>query len=157
MSYVNKVVLNGSEVQLNSLEGLQDAQGHNRFIEGDLTLETITGFTFTYGKWSLSGTHLMIVIAGTVDANTTLLDNTKFTDIYFPEWILEKIYPTVGTLVMSNTIKFYQTDASWVITEHPISLGKNTDKVNIVNGSGNKAFVEAQSFRMQFDLLIDND
>ena len=36
---------------------LVDSDGHDRFISGDITTSTIAGVEFTYGKWSLRGSH----------------------------------------------------------------------------------------------------
>lgn len=60
-----------------AFEDIVDKNGNPRFIEGTITPETISGITFTYCKWSLSGTHLMIVLAGTCK-NVTLANNTTF-------------------------------------------------------------------------------
>ena len=51
---------------------LVDKDGHERFIEGDIPDPEITGLTPIYYKWSLSGTHLMIVMAGTIENGTNL-------------------------------------------------------------------------------------
>ena len=58
---------------LKAFENIVDKDGHKRFIEGTPTNPTIEGVEITYAKWSLSGTHLMLVMAGNV-ASTTVLD-----------------------------------------------------------------------------------
>ena len=71
------------------MENIKDNSGHNRFIEGDLDTYTVANVTFSYAKWSLSGTHLMIVLAGTnkqqVNAGTYLAEFEP------PTWIYNKI------------------------------------------------------------------
>ena len=46
------------------MEDIVDADGHKRFIEGNVTPANIIGENdIQYAKWSLSGSHLMIVLA----------------------------------------------------------------------------------------------
>lgn len=155
MNYVNKVVLNGNEVQLNSLEGLQDAQGHNRFIEGDGNVsQTQTGLTSTYCKWSLSGTHLMLVLAGYF-ADTTQIADSTIAKFSIPTWILDKIYPTYSTHIEDKTIKAYNDDASST-QNFEFALTKLSDGLYLIPNSLT-TMTDKRNFRAQFDLLIDND
>ena len=55
-----------------SITTLVDSQSHNRFVEGEGDLKTIAGITFTYNKWSLSGTHFMLVLAGSIANGTAI-------------------------------------------------------------------------------------
>ena len=75
---------------LKVFENIVDKDGHKRFIEGDITPAETTGITFTYAKWSLSGSHLQIVLAMTIAAGTYstfyLGDITNL-----PKWIFDKI------------------------------------------------------------------
>ena len=54
------------------MANIVDADGHNRFIEGNIATEEIEGVTWAYARWSLSGTHLMCVLAGTIEDETAL-------------------------------------------------------------------------------------
>ena len=56
------------------LENIKDDNGKFRFIEGTPIPTTTTGVTYSYSKWSLSGTHLMIVIVAT-GVNGTVCQN----------------------------------------------------------------------------------
>ena len=71
------------------IENIYDEDEHKRFIEGDLTLQTIEGVSFSYGKWSLSGTHLMVVIAGSI-ANETVIASLPLISEhhYFSQWVV---------------------------------------------------------------------
>ena len=71
---------------------LVDADGHNRFIEGDIEIEEITGITKTYGKWSLSGTHLLIVLCLGAVVGTTI--SGTLANITLPSYIASKIVQT---------------------------------------------------------------
>ena len=56
---------------LEIFERIVDKDGHKRFIEGEIELaDSITYLTNLYGKWSLSGSHLMLVICIRTDENT---------------------------------------------------------------------------------------
>ena len=135
---------------------LVDSQGRNRFIEGNITAETITGITQTYGKWSLSGTHLMLVVCFEL-ANSAVISSTKLCKIELPTWVFDKVKPIYG-----NTINPYVSFTGGVVTggtgtgnqNISCSLTKETDYVAIniysVTSSGDRGF------RVQFDLLIDN-
>ena len=77
-----------------TLDDIVDSKGNKRFIEGEGTPATITGMTITYNKWSLSGTHLMLVLAGTFDNDVSA--TATLVSFELPEWILNKIVPIGG-------------------------------------------------------------
>ena len=132
---------------------LVDSDGHDRFIEGDITIETITGVTQTYGKWALCGYHLMIAVAGSIDNGTTLTAGTfaKITDL--PAWVYDKIVPMIaGVSVEQKTFLVFNDDYS----NQSITgvLQKLADgKLQIYNGSLTAS--KDRSFRFIFDLIID--
>lgn len=134
------------------LENIEDAQGHKRFIEGDITLDEISGLTQRYGKWSLSGSHLLIVVAGTL-ANTTQL-NGKIASLNLPKWIVDKIQIIYGIAVVRQTDYAYANDGSSNQTMLDV-LAKQSNEIQIHTYSIT-ASAERQ-FRIQFDLLIDNE
>ena len=136
---------------LNAIEALVDASGNPRFIEGDGTPATITGFISTYCKWSLSGTHLMLVLAGSF-ANGTVISGDIAT-FNLPDYIKDKIFAFVG-----NFIEFKS------IVARAESLGtQNIEFQNILTSTGvkfatsNVTLTADRYFRVQFDLLIDNE
>ena len=136
---------------------LVDADGNNRFIEGDITPATITGLSFSYAKWSLSGTHLMIVLAGTVVANTTISDNTSLASVDVPQWILSKIYPISSSSVENKDVYSYKENAPWTTETFKVSLAKYDDRLRINNIFGTQTLENNGAFRIAFDLLIDNE
>lgn len=141
---------------LNDVASLVDSAGNSRFIEGDLKVNEITGVTFTYGKWSLSGTHLMIVLAGNVANGTTINAQTYFANAYLPAYIIDKIFPVTSTLVDFKSITYY--------SESPVTTqSANCDLVKDENNgrmrlrSNSITLTANRNFRIQFDLLIDAD
>ena len=155
MAYINKIVVNGSEVNANQLEGVLDKDGHNRFIEGNLIPETVSGVSPSYYKWSLSGTHLMIVFV--FEADTNIASETTLATINVPTWILNKIQAIAsGTTVVTykevigrtfGTAENYQKDLFVLI--------KDDGQLQIISSA---ITVPGTStvYRIQFDLLIDN-
>lgn len=135
---------------LKIFEDIVDKQGHKRFIEGDITIETITGVTQKYGKWSVSGTHLMIVLAVDVENGVSFTSGSTIATITnIPQWVLDKIFPISGTVVVPY-IDFSGQGQNW-----GVRLEKNSsDKLQL------KAYSitmnQDRSFRIAFDLLIDN-
>lgn len=142
-----------------SLVNIEDTNGNKRFIEGDITVETIEGVTQSYGKWSLSGTHLMIVVAGSTAANTTIGDNTTIADISLPRWVMDKIIPgsfAGGQFVAANNQKFYTS--SYTFTEKVLPLLKiSNNRLRILNNAGSFTLTNPTEFRIEYDLVIDTD
>ena len=135
---------------------LVDASGHDRFVEGELTTSSITDVEFTYKKWSLSGTHLMLVLAFNADVGAQLTANKVLAEANLPSWIVEKIIPTFGIFV---EVKSYNlVDGTWTYTtQSSVALAKYNDVISIRNIS-NRTIADAKQFtRIAFDLLIDND
>lgn len=138
-------------------EKITDAQGHKRFIEGDIMMNTIEGVTQTYGKWSLSGTHLMLVVALNIAASTSLASGTAvFSDIDFPDWVRDKVIPVYpsGRIALTSVTFRDSADAG---QNAVIALTKrNDDKVDLIFYES-LTTTTAKSGRIQFDLLIDNE
>ena len=143
---------------LKVFEHIVDKDGHPRFIEGDMTMETVSGVTQTYGKWSLSGSHLMIVLAGSVENSTALALATWVSDVGLPDWIMEKIVPVFAGNVSINSVTL--ADDSWGTQTGQFTLRKTTvDDATVVqiNFVSTLTLTSTKSFRVQFDLLIDNE
>ena len=160
MSYVNKVVVNGQEVNLNQLEGILDAEGHNRFIEGEGVTRVISGVTPQYNKWSLSGSHLMIVLAFKLDANATLVNYDILEDIDIPEWISNKIFAlgdgSTGWIEVKDT-KPYTNEGVPTGDPKTFILTKTSGgDLRVYYISANFTPDADRYFRVQFDLVIDN-
>lgn len=160
MSYVNKAVVNGQEVNLNQLEGILDAQSHNRFIEGELDINPISGVTYNYKKWSLSGSHIMFVVSGIISNGTTIPNAEVITGVELPEWLMNKIYPC-GTGNIKDIISYNDFNLVGVNSysrsnqQFYITKVESANKI-FINKSGSFTASEDTYFRLQFDLLIDN-
>lgn len=134
------------------MESIKDKNGNLRFIEDAGVLATISGVTFTYNKISLSGTHLMIVLAGSIDNTTALTTNLLLADYNVPEYIYDKISVLFGTVVDVKSVTFYASD--WSNQNANIILRKENDKISLYCGA-NVTMSADRNFRIQFDLLID--
>lgn len=156
----NKVLIEksmefGNDTSLiNALRNITDDYGNKRFIEGNITTNEITGVTFTYAKWSLSGTHLMMVLAGNISNGTTLSFATWSTLNNLPDFIKNKIVPTFDDIVEIKYVHAYKSD--WTGQDIGFVLVKNASGVSIVETSTPTLDYDGQ-FRVQFDLLIDTD
>ena len=131
-------------------EDIKDKNGNPRFIDGIIAIESISGVSLKYGYWSLSGTHLLIVIAGNVVSGTSLTDTT-LAKVNIPQWILDKIVVISGNYVVSSSGQFYGESG---LTNYDIYLRKQPNRLDITCGTLVPA--EDMSFRIQYDLLIDN-
>lgn len=148
----------GAITELPIFENIVDAQGHKRFIEGDGVPANDTNINVTYCKWSLSGSHLMLVLAGSI-ANETTVPAGTYAQFNLPEWIRNKIYPVfAGTRLEIKEVPLYGDD--WSTEEHypfAIALTKNNDGLAFINVNYPAVTTAERFFRVQFDLLIDNE
>lgn len=139
---------------LNDIASLVDSAGNPRFIEGDGTGKTLSGLTISYCKWSLSGTHLMVVCAGNITNGTTLTTGNIAT-FTLPEWILNKIYPVWSSAyIEKKDIKFFADNFTEQTTTGILSKGSTSIAIYV---SSALALTANRAFRIQFDLLIDTD
>jgi len=137
------------------VQNLKDGAGNKRFIEGNIETEDITGVTFSYSKWSLSGSHLMIVICGDILENVTVSSNEKVCDISFPNYIKDKLMPIYSAWLGSKNAECIEE----VTFSHNVFLNVDMDKtangVVINTGAAITASENKRHFRLTFDLLID--
>ena len=137
-----------------TVEADGDVSARPLIVEGDGVPLEQEGVTITYCKWSLSGTHLMIVLAGSF-ANTTVIANNKILASYaIPSYILDKIYPVWLTFMEAKNIDVYGQD--WTKQQIFIKFGKENPGLTITTGSA-LTLTADRNFRIQFDLLIDNE
>lgn len=144
-------ITESGDVENPTLETIKDKNGNLRFIEGNVAIPTISGLTFTYNKWSISGTHLMIVLAGEIEDATTISAD-ELLNIDLPQWIKDKIFTTSGIIVYSQSATLMAMDLS--TTQWLLYLQKpNDNTINIYNTE--ITTTKKYYFRTQFDLLID--
>ena len=141
-----------------TLEDIEDSAGNKRFVEGNgaIASSISSKITGSFIKWSLSGTHLMLVCAGTVNGSYNFAAEdplATFTDI--PEYIRNKIVVLPNNYLESKTC-YFQKGLTKTSFEDSLRYLSAFSKLNIY-------FDEAVNpetgsyFRIQFDLLIDAD
>ena len=135
------------------ISSLVDSSGNNRFIEGDLTPVTMTGVTYSFKKWSLSGTHLMIVACGTIASGNKFVGGGDLFKVEVPSWILSKIQPTMNALI--SYASFSAIDNTYSSTQVSIYFDKKTNHILCGVSSESSEFTADANFRIEFDLLID--
>ena len=132
---------------LTIMENIVDADGNKRFTEGEIDVIN-SNVTPTYNKWSLSGTHFMVALAGKITPSTL---NEPIAEINVPSYIFNKIYPLINKLIERRSFQFY--DDNGVLVSTTISYRKET--TNLALSVDNQTFTADTNFRIQFDLLID--
>lgn len=139
------------------LERIKDANGNLRFVEGNGFYSSQAGRTITYCKWSLSGTHLMFVLAGTYDEGA-IVQGGDLCSFRLPQYIYDKIYPVFATSrIEVKGLTLISDDWTSESTKPSIVLTKAGDRyISFANVTPNFAVSQARAFRLQFDLLIDN-
>lgn len=153
-----KAVENESaESGIKVFENIKDKDGHYRFIEGDITLSSSlpSGITLTFGKWALSGSHLLIVVAGDVENGTVILNASTIATVNLPDWIKAKIYPMAGNYIDYQT--FYLRASDFTSQSLGVSLQKVSDVIRLVQTDSTFTASKDRGFRFAFDLLIDNE
>lgn len=139
-------------------EDITDKDGHNMFIGEAFNGKVIEGVEYTYSYWSLSGTHLMIVLAFKIEDETTWVGGAGISaNIELPKWILDKIYPTAEAsgYIEYKTIQTFTQDTGSPAQTMAFYLAKGSEVIRIIAGG----FTANGSLagRIQFDLLIDNE
>ena len=138
------------------LENIKDKDGHNRFIEGVINIQNHykeSGVTQNYGKWSLSGTHLMVVLAGAI-ADTSVIGSGLFASFTVPEWVYNKIFPVASTYLDSKDIAL--RDENWGTQAITVAFVKGDNALRVYLTSS-VTLTSTKGFRIAFDLLIDNE
>lgn len=150
--------------ELTTLMGnIVDSHGNARFVEGDLTLRAPfadLGVTMLYGKWSLSGSHLMFVLALNIPSGVTTPRNTTISIVTLPSYIADKL---VGLWTTVIDIKNFDVRNSQSWYQNVLSLSN----VKLVRSpSGNTIYIDASDSittevdsicRIQFDLIVDSE
>ena len=138
-----------------AMENIVDKDGHERFIEGDIDLaESVAeGIEKIYGKWSLTGTHLLLVICFSIASGTVHSFGKVVDSINLPQWIKDKIIPVASQTVDLKSIAFYGSDLSTQNTTAYLVKSSNIVYINV----GSITASADRSVRIAFDLLIDNE
>lgn len=145
--------------KIKDLSKIVDEHGNPRFVEGNLTPTAFEGCTYDYAKWSLSGTHLMIVIAGTIASGTHFSGTQNFLeDFELPQYIRDKIFPIGQYGVFdSKSFNIYAESNNTIAHSRTLYIQKHGNNIGIYSNGSAYDFAANCYFRIQFDLLIDTD
>ena len=141
---------------LKIFENIVDEDGHERFIEGNGSVEASrTDIHTKYLKWSLSGSHLMLVACFEVDNGATFAGGRPFI-FELPQWIMDKIVPVWNNRYIINyTGAFYGDD--FTSQSYGCVLDKVDNKLKFYFHTGSLTLTKKRATRIEFDLLIDNE
>lgn len=135
-------------------ENFNDKNGNARFVEGNITVDTQEGLNISYAKWSLSGSHLMIVIAGDVISGYNATLSLK-TQINLPNYIRNKIHTLgLGDNISYSTLFKYDNTSASVGSDTAILIDAST-YLGIYHSYAIEGGTSGCAFRIAFDLLID--
>lgn len=138
-------------------ENIVDKDGHKRFIGGSLTIEAFNSREVKYAHWSLSGSHLLIVICFSVANSETIGTSQVICNLngQIPQWIIDKIYPIFSDIVEYKTLDFRADN----YTSQTASgyLQKTTAGTLRIFTGGNLTLSADRTVRIAYDLLIDNE
>lgn len=133
-----------------NLEDIVDSAGNKRFIEGAINT-SISNINNNYKGWSLSGTHLMIVLSFSVLLNINLSEGQKIASVDIPSWVKQKIRTAYLTTVDKKVFNNYAGNDTF-----NVELYKSGQEIEI-HSAETKTLAEGSIFRIQFDLLIDDN
>ena len=157
------IATNGAQDNIDGTElttlmsNIVDSHGNKRFVEGTGTTVLTSGQAdIAFCKWSLSGSHIMFVMAGTIKANATITGGSWLANYVVPQWIADKIIPVWDKAnIEMKDIRLYADD--WTNVTVSAMLTKTGRTVHIINTGAINNSEKNRSFRIQFDLLIDSD
>ena len=139
------------------IANLVDKNGHVRFIDFVGAPLQQEGFTASYCKASLSGSHLLIVLAFSIANATEIASGAKLMQLALPKSICDKIYPVWhNSRIETKVVTTINDDWSTQNLNVVLSKRSNPDGLDIVT-SGAYTATKDRSGRVAFDLLIDND
>ena len=140
----------GSGGSGSTLDDIVDSNGNKRFVEGVLPVIPIEGLTYLYNKWSLSGTHLMIVLlfANYTNSDVNVSNQTLFS-IAFPDYIENKIISTTDGVILKDRFFDFTND-----TQIYYTLSKTSA---VVTATGDGFASRGKTYRLTLDMLIDSE
>ena len=163
-SETNWVYNSTNVVNVNRLEQIVDSNGNPRFLEGNgqYTIdEDVIGVL--YCKWSLSGSHLMVVITGRFASSKAIPQYKPLATYELPDFIINKIYSVTGAHygnISRIDIKLFTQTVEAISTEAGYGY-INEDSPNILRILCRDGFTtsanEYNFFRAQLDLIIDTE
>lgn len=152
---------------LRGFEQISDNNGHLRFVEGNMDMSALTalGLSAVFGKWALSGNHLMFVCAfRNVSGNPiTLPDWTKIgkcSTPTLPQFIYDSLHDVSGGVLASAPLQGCSgSDVTRVLRMGAAFIEKNGGYINIVaraiTGESEPSLGNYDYLRVNFDFIID--
>ena len=152
----------GENSKVKILENIVDKAGNPRFIEGDITPISALEAVVPYAKWSLSGSHLMLVLCiyNTTEEDITISGASSLGDASnLPQWIKNKIYP------MGNTPHVVHNFAVEGVKPDDLTQDSNKQATYLIKATSSSIAINGVNFtakagyyyRIEFDLLIDDN
>lgn len=143
-------------------ETIEDSAGHKRFADGAGTVGTAIGDyldNVSYCRWTLSGSHLMIVMAGKMKRNQTIPAYTNMAKYAIPSWIRSKIYNlygnnndgiigSVGINKFTDSLSDLGTSRGYVISSGELLI-QTLESITVPDQDN-------VYFRVAYDLIIDD-
>lgn len=145
---------------LNKLAEIKDQNGNYRFVEGNIDTSdlqaAIGASNIRFAKWSLSGTHLMFVLAFTMPASISL-DGIVLGRTLLPSWIMNKLERLIpGSSILSFTDTFGRTQTPDGFAQVKCTCEKGGDGyVKLYTWDSFTSSAVNTGFRIQFDFIID--
>lgn len=148
-----------AENGLKVFENIVDKDSHPRFIEGNIEITTITGVSKTFGKWSLSGSHLLIVLGISVENAVELGSNQTLAYVNVPEWIFNKIKPLFASVIATQEkLLFYADNFTTQEGSFNVRLGDiGHEKELVIRNGAILTLTANRNARIVIDYLIDNE
>lgn len=145
---------------LNCFDKIVDANGNPRFIGGDIATSNLANLVgnenVKYAKWSLSGTHIMIVLAFNAPANTMFTTGSYLASLTIPSWIGSQIQRIIPSSAMVAIEEVIGKQAGEVNIKKSFDLEKSSDSGFTIWAAENFTTTATNTgFRVQFDLLIE--
>ena len=135
------------------LDDIVDSQGNKRFVEGNGNPTSISKLTINYNKWSLSGTHLMLVVAGVVNNDFITTKSSIISSFELPDYILDKIN---ATFIDRKDTYFFSSELTQTTVPTILEKDANSNLLNIII-IDEKSLYQFNTFRIIFDLIIDTE
>ena len=143
------------------INNIYDNDENKRFVEGDITPTSALSDYVPFAKWSLSGTHLMLVmcIYNTSENDITISGASSLCNsINLPTWIKNKIYPMGETSHVAHNFSVegvYPSDLTPDANKQSAYIQKASNDITI-NGI-NFTAKAGYYYRVEFDLIITFD
>ena len=135
-------------------ETIEDTNGNNRFVKGDVVLDenAHAGIVKTYGKWSLSGSHLMLVFGCELPDGFAIKNGDAFAYAELPRWVFVNLTSLFSIAIDSKTFQIRGND--WSSQDVTVFLNKGDGNKVVFNFGNNVTVSGVKKCRFAFDFII---